>query len=294
MLPFTQKRLRSGALLREFKEDVDASSLVWHRDKHDRNIRVVRSDCWKIQVENQLPVEMKPGDLYFIPERTYHRIIKGKGKLVVEIDEVFEKLSLMEMIDPSAVQDSVLPKGEWVLLQKGDPRREVIKNSLYDMVCQTYAPIGGHFKICDPQSLDRYVYWVVKDLDNDADPDVALLGKPDIAGQKMGAAANDGSPAASAAYKDKSAELRSGGSIDGVGNWWGEVSGKPAYAMLKRGALAVEDEAKVAQLLAGDDYVFHGEHPDPNAPPLFKSVRGWYTKKFSGKSSTKIILGNPA
>lgn len=195
-----------------------------------------------------------------------------------------------------SVQDanSVLPKDTWMLLQPGDPRRELIKSSLYDMVNATYAPIGGHFKITNPNSLDRYVFWVVKDIDEDPEPDVAILGKPDIAGQKMGAAANDGSPAASAEYKSKSAELRAGGSIDGVGNWWGEVSGKPAYAMLKRGAQAVEDEVKVAQLLAGDDYVFHGDHPDPNAPPLFKSVKGWYTKSFGAKSSTKIILGNPA
>ncbi len=191
--------------------------------------------------------------------------------------------------------NSGLPKGEWVLLQPGDERRESIKHSLYDMVCQTYAATeaGYHFKICKPQDLDRYTYWVVKDLDDDSEVDVAILGKPDIAGQKMGAAANDGTPAASSAYKEKSSELRGGGSIDGVGNWWGEVSGKPAYAMIKRGATAVEDEAKVAQLLAGDDYIFHGEHPDPNAPPLFKSVKGWYTKKFGSKNSTKIILGNP-
>jgi len=187
-----------------------------------------------------------------------------------------------------------LPKGEWVLLTHGDPTRDMIKNSLYDMVCQTYAPIGGHFKICKPQDLERYSYWVVQDLDEDPDADVALFGKPDIAGQKMGAAANDGSPAASSAYKDKSAELRAGGEIGGVGNWWGEVSGKPAYAMLRRGAKAVEDESKVAQLLAGDNYIFHGAHPDPNAPDLFKTVNGWYTKNFGGKSSTKIILGNPS
>jgi len=188
----------------------------------------------------------------------------------------------------------ILPKGEWVLLNPNDPRREAIKNSLYDMIQQTYSSIGGHFKITDPNSLNRYAFWVVQDLDDDPEADVALLGKPDIAGQKMGAAANDGTPAASAAYKDKSAELRAGGEIGGVGNWWGEVSGKPAYAMLRRGAKAVEDEAKVAQLLAGDDYVFHGPHPDPSAPELFKSVKGWYTKKFGDYSSTKIILGNPS
>jgi len=189
---------------------------------------------------------------------------------------------------------SSLPKNQWVLLQSGDPVRDMIKNDLYDMVQQTYASIGGHFKITSPDSLDRYMYWVVQDLDGDLEPDVAIMGKPDISGNKLGAAANDGSPAASAAYKDKSADLRAGGSVGGVGNWWGEVSGKPAYAMLKRGAKAVEDEAKVMELLAGDDLVFHGAHPDPNAPALFKSVNGWYTKKFGGHESTKIILGSPS
>lgn len=192
------------------------------------------------------------------------------------------------------VSSATIPKQQWVLLQTGDPRRESVKNTLYDMVCQTYDSIGGHFKICEPRDLDRYNYWIVNDIDEDPDIDVAIMGKPDIAGNKLGAAANDGTEAASKAYKKKSAELRAGGDIDGVGNWWGEVSGKPAYAMLSRNAIAVEDEAKVAQLLSGDDYIFHGEHPDPNAPPLFKSVKGWYTKRFGNKTSTKIILGNPA
>ena len=77
-------------------------------------------------------------------------------------------------------------------------------------------------------------------------------------------------------------------------SWWGEVSGKPAYAMIKRGAPAVEDESTARRLMDGDDFVWHGEHPDPNAPPMFKSVNGWYTKKFGDKSSTKIILGSPS
>jgi hypothetical protein len=64
--------------------------------------------------------------------------------------------------------------------------------------------------------------------------------------------------------------------------------------MLKRGAIAVEDPARVAQLLAGDAYTWHGPHPDPDAPALFKSVNGWYTKDFGkGGKHTKIILGNP-
>ena len=190
-------------------------------------------------------------------------------------------------------EELTLPKNQWELLASGDPRREAAKEQLFDLVQQTYEPIGGHFKISSPGSLDRYTYWIVKDIDEDPDIDVAIFGKPDVGGHKLGAAANDGSAAASSEYKNKSAELRAGGEVAGVGNWWGEVSGKPAYAMISRGAMAVEDEGKVAELLAGDDFVFHGEHPDPNAPAVFKSVKGWYTKKFGDKSSTKIILGNP-
>jgi len=216
------------------------------------------------------------------------RITKRKLQKIIR-----ESMQAVAQQEQPAVQP-VLPKGQWVLLQSGDPTREQVKQSLYDMVQQTYAGIGGHFKITEPNSLDRYVYWIVQDLDDDPDADVAIMGKPDVSGNKLGAAANDGSSAAAQAYKNKSAELRAGGSVGGVGNWWGEVSGKPAYAMIKRGARAVEDEAKVAQLLAGDDFIFHGEHPDPNADPMFRRVRGWYTKRFGDKSSTKIILGNPS
>ena len=191
-------------------------------------------------------------------------------------------------------QVSGIPKGEWTLLASGDPRRELVKDQLFDLVQQTYAPIGGHFKISSPDSLERYAYWVVQDLDEDPEVDVAIMGKPDIGGQKMGAAANDGTQAASKAYKNKSAQLRAGGSIGGVGNWWGEVSGKPAYAMIRRNAPAIEDEATVRRLLSGDDFIWHGPHPEPVPNELFKTVNGWYTKKFGDKSSTKIILGNPS
>ena len=188
----------------------------------------------------------------------------------------------------------VLPQDEWVMLQSGDPRREMIKDDLFKMVQTTYEDIGGHFKIQGASDLDRYAYWVVKDLDDEPDADVAIVGKPDTGGVKMGGAANDGSGAAAAEYKTKSAELRSGGSVDGIGNWWGEVSGKPAYAMLKRGAPAVEDEETARRIMAGDDIEWHGEHPDPDAPPVFKAAKGWYTKKFGSVASTKIIIGSPS
>ena len=203
--------------------------------------------------------------------------------------ELLTKL-IKEEVQRRTAASSPFPKGEWQLLQPGDPRMAAVTDSLYQMVVDTYAGIGGHTKIKGPESLARYQYWVVNDLDADPGPDVAIFGKPDVAGQKMGGSANDGSQAAASAYKSKSAELRRGGSIGGVGNWWGEVSGKPAYAMLSRGAPAVTDEMKVRTLLAGDQIVWHGEHPDPNAPAVFRSAPGWYTKTFGDGSQQTTNL----
>jgi hypothetical protein len=184
------------------------------------------------------------------------------------------------------------PKNRWVLLSPGDPHRELIKQELYDLTHDVYKELGGHPKISSPDSLERYTYWVIEDLDADPDIDVAMFGKPKPGGQKLGAVGHDGSGAAISAYKSKSAELRSGGSIGGVGNWWGEVSGKPAYALLRRGAPVVEDEETARMLLAGKPVEWHGAHPDPNAPDLFKAVNGWYTRHDLGH--TKIIIGNPS
>lgn len=194
---------------------------------------------------------------------------------------------------PPPPNADMFKKGEWELLSPGDSRREGIKQDLYDLVTQTYAPIGGHVKISEPESLERYNYWVVADLDDDPEIDIGLFGKPDVGGAKMGGVGHDGSQVAKTAYKEKSSSLRSGESIGGVGNWWGEVSGGPAAALIKRGAPSIEDEARVMSLLDGDDIVFHGEHPTAPEGSIFRQVRGWYTKMFGSEGHTKIIMGSP-
>jgi hypothetical protein len=195
---------------------------------------------------------------------------------------------------PQPPDVSSFKKGEWELLGPGDPRREDIKQNLYDLVTQTYAPIGGHVKISEPESLERYNYWVVADLDDDPEVDIGLFGKPDVGGAKMGGVGHDGSQVAKTAYKEKSTNLRSGGTVGGVGNWWGEVSGGPAAALIKRGAPSIEDEDRVMTLLDGDDIIWHGDHPTAPEGSIFRQVRGWYTKMFGTEGHTKIIMGSPS
>jgi hypothetical protein len=81
--PFEEKLGEYDKVIRIFDETISEDDLVWHRDAEDRLLRIVgeRSD-WKIQLENSLPQDI---DGTFIPKETYHRLIKGTGKVVLDI-----------------------------------------------------------------------------------------------------------------------------------------------------------------------------------------------------------------
>lgn len=74
--------------IRTFDSSVDREELVWHRDRQTRKVTVVESNGWKFQMDNDLPREMKSGDVLHIPKEEYHRVIAGKGRLVIEIREI--------------------------------------------------------------------------------------------------------------------------------------------------------------------------------------------------------------
>ena len=86
MYPFKQKKVKNK-LIREFSSDVDSEELVWHRDRSNRKVKVISGSGWQIQLENKLPVILEKGETYYIPAREYHRVIKGKTNLVLEISE---------------------------------------------------------------------------------------------------------------------------------------------------------------------------------------------------------------
>lgn len=86
MYPFKQKR-KGSLLVREFSKDVNTKELVWHRDKASRTVKVIKSNGWKLQLDNALPVPLVEGREYFIESKTWHRVIKGKGNLIVLISE---------------------------------------------------------------------------------------------------------------------------------------------------------------------------------------------------------------
>jgi hypothetical protein len=73
--------------VRVFDHSVPATELVWHRDRKNRRIRVVRCEGWQLQFDNCLPQALVPGQQVEIGAKTWHRVIKGEGDLEIEITE---------------------------------------------------------------------------------------------------------------------------------------------------------------------------------------------------------------
>lgn len=86
MKPYTEK-VKGNIKHRVFTEDTDTSELVWHRDRLDREVKVMESNGWMFQMDNELPIVLKEGDVIDIPKNTYHRILRGKGDLKIKIKE---------------------------------------------------------------------------------------------------------------------------------------------------------------------------------------------------------------
>ena len=80
------KEIQQGEItIRTFKKDVQDDELVWHRDREDREVRVVKGKGWYFQREDHLPILLRAGDVIQIKKEEWHRIIKGRTDLIVEI-----------------------------------------------------------------------------------------------------------------------------------------------------------------------------------------------------------------
>ena len=83
--PFEEKLIRGTTFLREFKENVDSEELIWHRDRENREVTILQSSGWQLQMDNEIPKTLEEGKTYYIPAFVYHRVIKGSGDLIVKI-----------------------------------------------------------------------------------------------------------------------------------------------------------------------------------------------------------------
>jgi hypothetical protein len=84
---YSDTQLSHNKKRRVFNESVNSEELKWHKDEYDRIIFVESSDGWKLQMDEELPQDLKVGQKYSINKETYHRVIKGSGDLKIVIIE---------------------------------------------------------------------------------------------------------------------------------------------------------------------------------------------------------------
>jgi len=76
---------KDSSNIRSFSKNVKKLELVWHKDDEDRNIEILEGKGWQMQFDDELPQPIN--DCIFIPEGTWHRVIKGSGCLKILINE---------------------------------------------------------------------------------------------------------------------------------------------------------------------------------------------------------------
>jgi hypothetical protein len=84
--PF-QQYIKEGKIVRVFTPDVDDDELKWHQDTTDRKVTVIQHGEWEFQMEDDLPVKLSNAKQIYIPKFVWHRVIKGTGTLIVEIEQ---------------------------------------------------------------------------------------------------------------------------------------------------------------------------------------------------------------
>jgi hypothetical protein len=85
-LPFNQTK-SENKLIRTFDPKINDEELVWHRDDRDRKVKILSNEGWKFQKEDELPIELSVNQEILIKKEEWHRVLKGEGELIVEIEE---------------------------------------------------------------------------------------------------------------------------------------------------------------------------------------------------------------
>tara|TARA_R110001592_G_scaffold280852_1_gene548216 strand:- start:940 stop:1851 length:912 start_codon:yes stop_codon:yes gene_type:complete len=91
MKPYMEKQLNESTLIRLFPSTAREVDLKWHRDRQDRVVEVIHSNGWMLQRDDSVPALLASGDILEITANEWHRVVKGKGDLIVKIVESKKK-----------------------------------------------------------------------------------------------------------------------------------------------------------------------------------------------------------
>lgn len=80
--------INKSQFIRIFDNSVDQKEFEWHRDHCERKVYVIYADLfWKFQFDDQIPFLLKTGSCFKIKSNDFHRLIKGRGSLILMIEE---------------------------------------------------------------------------------------------------------------------------------------------------------------------------------------------------------------
>lgn len=185
-----------------------------------------------------------------------------------------------------------------------------LRDEVFALIDQSYAYLGGNADIKSADDLadgekNDYTNFLAWDIDDDPEPDVLRGMKPKAGKMKMTLSATDGSQKAANWGKQDTAERLS------TPDCYGEMSGRAASAMMKKGIPVALEEETVTMLLPGKSIQWFGEHPYFSGDERFQdessqieaakskeyasrsqsgSYDGWYVRQLGGSAHAKMIF----
>jgi hypothetical protein len=162
-----------------------------------------------------------------------------------------------------------LPKNVYIELSSRDAAEYA--DEIIDLINKSYAHVGGNleFKNANDIKNSDVSYWILKDIDDDPDPEIALGGKDTPKGKKITVMSQDGS---SPAKKDailKMIELMK------TRGFYAELDKDLAQ---KFGLPPIRDEKKVRDVLKKE---------------LEWNNDGSYVRDIGGEKHEKVLVGLP-
>ena len=130
---YSDTQLSHNKKRRVFNESVNSEELKWHKDEYDRTILVESSDGWKLQMDEELPQDLKVGQKYSINKETYHRVIKGSGDLKIVIIEDNDYIRVPSPVISQMKKGLSYSKGVNRLTQKIVENKIIHKNQLLEL-----------------------------------------------------------------------------------------------------------------------------------------------------------------
>jgi len=82
--PYTDE-VYGNIIVRRFSKHVPIGDLTWCTCNQNNKVKVIKGQGWQLQFDNQNPTELQEGEIILIPQKTYHRLLRGYTDLILEI-----------------------------------------------------------------------------------------------------------------------------------------------------------------------------------------------------------------